>query len=65
MFVLDLSGIQNTILFEFKGWHTFDTNFGNLHKHIYKPIYVGKMLYNLYMVHFFKMIWYIIRLRFS
>ena len=40
MFVLDLSDIQNTILFEFKGWHTFHTNFVNLHKHIYIYIYI-------------------------
>ena len=58
MFVLDLSGIQNTILFEFKGWHTFHTNFGNSHKHIYKTIYVGKS-YIVYIINEY------LRLRFS
>ena len=47
MIVLKISGIQNTILFELKGWHTFDTNFVNLNKHRHRSIYVGKKLYNL------------------
>ena len=45
--LIPLKWNKNTILFEFKGWHKFDKNFVNLNKHVYKPIYVGKKLYNL------------------
>ena len=50
MFVLDLSGIQNTILFEFKGWHTFHTNFVNLD--VWAKSYI---IFNIWLI--FLMIW--------